>query len=377
MQIRLPYAAVLERKRNGLATFTAAICLVCLPLAQGTSQLTNTKRITAVSMSESAEGSRVRVNGDSVLDDYEAFRRGNRFYVRIPAADFVAAPRRFQGNGFEDVQVQKVGHSVVISFRLYPGANARVISIDNRLDVIFTSPNNFVVDKGATAVRNRVTRSSAREKSASLRAFSKTGSDVAGPIPPASPTAVPDYSISNPGSNVTPLSRSSQLGASQPNAAAPTPAPNTAASPMTTPYPTAYPPRSSTYIQPPVQPVAQTSNTSFDLESRSRTAFPWVRANKTMSAVAAVVGFGLLGVLPFVLYRRQQSRHAAITKASRGQPKYILNGELEEIFSSRLPSETSNGGRGGYVDHDATESLLGEISTSQGIVRDPRTREPM
>src|SRR5688500_13866393 len=136
MQIRLPNSGLLERKRHRLATFTAALCLVCFALAQGASQLTNTKRITAVQLAESAEGSRVTVTGDSLLDDYEAFRRGDRFYVRIPATDFVAAQPSFQGKGFEDVQVQKVGDSVVISFRLQPGVNARVIGAANRLDVI-------------------------------------------------------------------------------------------------------------------------------------------------------------------------------------------------------------------------------------------------
>ena len=108
MQTRLPKFGLLERKRRRLSTFTAALCLICFSLAQGASQLTNTKRITAVQVGESAEGSRVIVTGDSVLDDYEAFRRGERFYVRIPSADFVAASPRFQGQGFEDVKVQKV-----------------------------------------------------------------------------------------------------------------------------------------------------------------------------------------------------------------------------------------------------------------------------
>jgi hypothetical protein len=37
--------------------------------------------------SDSPEGSRVALSSDQSLNDYEAYRRGDRFYVRIPAAD--------------------------------------------------------------------------------------------------------------------------------------------------------------------------------------------------------------------------------------------------------------------------------------------------
>ena len=379
---------MLERTRHRLVTLIAALCLVGFALAQGASQVTNTKRITALTLAESGEGSRVTVTGDSLLDDYEAFRRGDRFYVRIPAADFIAAHPRFQGNGFEDVQVQKVGDSVVISFRLHPGANARVIGSANRLEVIFTSPSNFAVNNSATAVRNRVTRNSAGEKSPSLRVSSKARRDMAGPMPPASPTTAADDSLAYEGSIVTPPSRSSRR-ASQPNAVAtnaavpaPTPVPATAALSSATPYPTTspysstYPPGSSTYTPAPVQPVAQTSNRSFDFETRSRAAFQWIQANQAISAGAGIAVMGLLGVVLFFLYRRRQGRRAAMAKASRVQPKYSADDELEDMLAAAFPSKSSNVRPGRNVNQDAyaswDENTPTAMSSFENLARDPR-----
>src|SRR5687768_12477026 len=81
-----------------LAFLTLVNCGVAPTLAQKSSQ----KRITSVQIGELAGGSRVSVFSDSALNDYEAFRRGDRFYVRIPLADFVAARPTFRGDGFDD-----------------------------------------------------------------------------------------------------------------------------------------------------------------------------------------------------------------------------------------------------------------------------------
>jgi hypothetical protein len=87
--------------------------------------------------SDSSEGSRVALNSDQSLNDYEAYRRGDRFYVRIPAADVPNADA-LRGRGFADVKTQRVGDSIVISFRLQPGATARVEQRGNRIEIVFT-----------------------------------------------------------------------------------------------------------------------------------------------------------------------------------------------------------------------------------------------
>ncbi len=79
------------------------------------------------------------LSSDQSLNDYEAYRRGDRFYVKIPAAD-VPRAEALRGRGFADVKAQRSGESTVVSFRLQPGATARVEQHSNKLDVVFTVP---------------------------------------------------------------------------------------------------------------------------------------------------------------------------------------------------------------------------------------------
>ena len=382
MQIWLPKSELLERKRRRFSTFTAALCLICFSLAQGASQLTNTKRITAVQVGESAEGSRVIVTGDSLLDDYEAFRRGDRFYVRIPSADFVAASPRFQGHGFEDVQVQKVGDSVVISFRLHPGANARVIGAANRLEVIFTSPNHVASNNSASAVRNRVTRNSRAEKIPATRSTSKTGSDAAGPMPPDSSHTDTDYRVQPAASAATQRFQTStdalKTKAASRKGAVPAGTPESATTPvpMATPYPTtssyskAYPPANSTYTPAPIQPVAQTNDKFFGLEPRGRALLQWASTNKTDSVGVGLAVIGLLGVVLFLLYRRRRIRRAAMAKASRVQPKYSPDTELEDMLTTRLATESPQEQSGRYIEQDSYESWSESTETDESFFED-------
>lgn len=90
---------------------------------------------TAIHSTNSSEGSRVSLSSDQSLNDYEAYRSGNRFYVRIPRTNLSSQAAR--GRGFDDVNVQNNGDSTVLSFRLQPGATARVEQRSNQLDVVF------------------------------------------------------------------------------------------------------------------------------------------------------------------------------------------------------------------------------------------------
>ena len=390
MQIKLPKSGLLERKRRRLSAFTAALCLICFSLTQGVGQLTSTKRITAVQVGESAEGSRVIVTGDSLLDDYEAFRRGERFYVRIPSADFVAASPRFQGHGFEDVQVQKVGDSVVISFRLHPGANARVIGAANRLEVIFTSPNYVAGNNSANAVRNRVTRNSGAEKISATRSSSRTGSDAAGPMPPDSPNTdasysgqpaasatVPRFQTSTDALRTNPVSRKGAVPAGTPETA-------TTSVPMATPYPTTststpYPPANSTYTPAPIQPVAQANDKFLGFEKRGRTLLQWARTNKSESVGISLGVLGLLGVVLFLLYRGRRIRRTAKARASRVQPKYSPDIELEDMLTTGQGTESTQAKPGPYGEQNSYESWSESSETDEWFFEDlpagPRAEE--
>src|ERR1044071_5883608 len=138
MKINLINSKVVATRWN-FGILAAGVCLVWVAFLSGAAKVSNDKRIAAVQLGSGAEGARVTIVSDAGLNDYEAFRRGERFYVRIPLAEFTAPKPGFHGDGFDDVQVQKVGDSVVVSFKLQPGASARVDQHGNRLEVIFTS----------------------------------------------------------------------------------------------------------------------------------------------------------------------------------------------------------------------------------------------
>ena len=61
--------------------------------------------------------------------------------MRIPAAD-VPRPEAVRGRAFGDVKVQRGASDTVVSFRLQPGATARVEQRGNKLDVVFTMPGS-------------------------------------------------------------------------------------------------------------------------------------------------------------------------------------------------------------------------------------------
>src|SRR6266550_142394 len=189
MRINLLKSAVFKTKcRRGVALL-ALVISIWLALTPGAAQSRNQKRITSLQVGEISEGSRVTVVSDSALNDYEAFRRGDRFYVRIPLAEFTAGQPHFRGDGFEDVQVQKVGDSVVVSFKLQPGATARVDQRSNRLEVIFSAPNSMARGNRTNAEFNRGTYIPADGivRVRNPQTLQHRDRDAAGPIPPGSP----------------------------------------------------------------------------------------------------------------------------------------------------------------------------------------------
>jgi hypothetical protein len=109
---------------------------------QATPQQPAKKNLAAVRTGESPEGGRATITSDAPLNDYEAYRSGNRYYVVIPQANAPSAPGNARGRGFDDVQVHKRGNDTVLSFRLKPGTTAHVNQKFNRLEVVFNSPSD-------------------------------------------------------------------------------------------------------------------------------------------------------------------------------------------------------------------------------------------
>jgi HEAT repeat protein len=86
--------------------------------------------------SDTGSGSRVTIKSDDPLNDYSAYRSGDRFYVVLPKSA-AGAVSKGSGKGYTDVQVQQRGDSVVVSYKVQPGAKPRVEQKFNRLDVVF------------------------------------------------------------------------------------------------------------------------------------------------------------------------------------------------------------------------------------------------
>ena len=297
-------------------------------------------------LGEAIEGSRVTLVSDSALSDYEAFRRGDRFYVRIPLADFTTAPPRFRANGFEDVQIQKVGDGLVISFKLLPGASARVDLRGNRLDVIFSSPNRSSYLASRTGTSGRVEN----PQTANSR-------DTSGPVPPVSTQGPRDRVISetsdgtdtrgsqdpwaiNPG-NSGRTSRRTRASETPGNAEVPS------ATPIS-PVASSTPVTSSThpavaYASSPAPASAATASRSGSFSNLRRRSMNWVSANRLASLLGALI---LLALILFVVMalrnRREGVAKAKRAKVPKVQPRYSEGNELSSELTSELSSASAS-----------------------------------
>src|SRR6201989_284044 len=100
------------------------------------SSASSSRRVIVGRGSDTASGSRTTITADDSLNDYSAYRSGDRFYVVLPKSA-AGAVAKGGGKGYTDVQVQQRGDSVVVSYKVQPGAKPRVEQKFNRLDVVF------------------------------------------------------------------------------------------------------------------------------------------------------------------------------------------------------------------------------------------------
>src|SRR6266851_3162398 len=162
------------------ATLVAAQSQIIGPPAQSNADGPSKRpHVTTLRASDSPDGSRVTVSSDQSLNNYEAYRRGDRFYVRIPAADVTRAEAT-RGRGFGDVKAQRSGDSTVVSFRLQPGATAHVEQHSNRLEVVFTMPGgNSSTNAGRDTTRPQSNPDSAVSRKANANKPSSSNSSIA------------------------------------------------------------------------------------------------------------------------------------------------------------------------------------------------------
>jgi len=103
-------------------------------------------------VSDSPEGSRVVLTADQSLNSYEAYRRGDRFYIEIPLS-YVPHPETVQGRAFTDVKVERFKQVTILSFGLPRGGMARVEEWSDRLEIVFVAARGRVTTSAAPAAR--------------------------------------------------------------------------------------------------------------------------------------------------------------------------------------------------------------------------------
>jgi HEAT repeats len=279
----------------------------------------NVKRpkVTTLRASDSAEGSRIAVNSDQSLSDYEAYRRGDRFYVKIPPTD-VPRAEAVRGRAFSDVKVQRGGDSTVVSFRLQPGATARVEPHGNKLDVVFTMAG-------------------AKSSSSSSRDIARNN---AGPEPPVSDWKRQSSRNANSSAGTNSLGTSTGRNANESGssaAAKPTSTPKTSATPTSSPAPS---PASTALAQMSPTPkasaalaqqrgaaspsstanptqTAQTTTTWNKVKQRVRYWILLAQLNPIPVAIGAAVLLFLLGLLILQRRRARATRRARLRKVPK------------------------------------------------------------
>lgn len=287
--------------------------------------------------SDSTDGSRVALTANQSLNDYEAYRRGDRFYVRIPAAD-VPRPEAVRGRAFGDVKVQRGAKDTVVSFRLQPGATARVEQRGNKLDVVFTMPGSR--SDGSNSTARNMTRNDP------------------GPAPPPADSQRRGNSNSNSariGSPDRPGNRNSGDRAAA--SARPTPTPRATPSPRTSPTPSATPsstpsnsasPRMSPVVaqrsSPSPTPTSASSQTTAqgttwnNLKQKARYWILVAQLNPVPVGIGVAVLLLLIGLL-IMQRRRAKGARRARYRASPKKPDVPVAAKAAVPVAEAQPAE--------------------------------------
>jgi len=411
MKINFLNSAVLRNRWRGGVALLVWLISTWFALTPGAAQSRNQKRVTSIHVGAVSEGSRVTLVSDLALNDYEAFRRGDRFYVRIPLADFAAGQPHFRADGFEDVQVQKVGDSVVVSFKLQPGATARVDQRSNRLDVIFSAPNRMARSNRTNAESSRgtyiPTDGIVRVRNPQTPRYRDR--DAAGPIPPGSPrspgspqatrervvvgrvsdsqtpnsqpaTNPREYSNrrasnrsagnrslseSERSSSVSRRETSSSVSKSEPSLSISKSEPSPTVAPSTSP---GYPALTTSTPAAPVasQPAAKSPGLGVSQTGKSWSdiARQWVSANRQASLLGALLLVCVVVLLAALLFRRRKN----VVKAKRegttlAQPKHSPDVALSSpAANAPVNSPASNMASRDFVDENTARPRASELT---------------
>lgn len=364
----LKSSKVINKQRQAL-TCATLLCLVCLALIPAAAQVKNQKRV-SLQLGDAVEGSRVTVVSDSALSDYEAFRRGDRFYVKLPLAEFATAVPGLRANGFDDVQVQRVGDGLIISFKLQPGASARVSLRGNRLDVIFTAANRSFYVANRTVTPNEVHAENPDRgptppgsTSGSLERFvSETTSD--GSRGPQDPWAI------NPATGVGRRGRGNSGGqpaASTTETASALQSPAPAFTPAVSP---GYPALSATSPANTATSTSSVSRSGSSPSQRASSLAQWVATNRLATLLGALVLLALILYLVLAFRKRREgTTRARLAKANKVQPKVSEGEDLSEISPSPIVTPITS------LKNEAA-AQYSAVTPDRPVVQIPSTPQP-
>jgi hypothetical protein len=334
-----------------------------------TNNASKRQRVATLRASDSRDGSRVALSSDQSLNNYEAYRRGDRFYVKIPPAD-VPRAEIVRGRAFADVKVQRGADGTVVSFRLQPGATAHVEQSGNKLDVVFKMPagssaatnNNREVGRNnagpapplnsnrrapsnaKTSTQPGSLRGSAnRNSSDRTNTASTRPSPLPIPKPTPSPAATPATAKSSPSPQTSPVAKASPSAAQVKSSPAATSSQN--------------------------QPVTQ-GHTWSKLKERARYWLLLAQLNPPPVAIGVGVLLLLLGLFVF------QRRRARTTKRARPrkEPKKVTPAveTAKAVVEPAKPSAPPVAETAAVVGAGAVASSLVAAKSSEDIPA-PRT----
>ncbi|HLL13543.1 MAG TPA: HEAT repeat domain-containing protein [Pyrinomonadaceae bacterium] len=327
-----------------LLAFVASLCLAAVNFervraqqpAATPAQKARTKRITPLKTSETADGSRVTITSDGELNDYSAYRSGDRFIVVVPQAEGGGGGAR--GRGFEGAQVERRGKDLVYTFKLQPGATARVNQRFNRLDVQFSAAKGANANASGAAARPTPTATPTRRTPPEEAGIIKPPTNVnAQPTPDARRTTDPN---ANANANTNALAAATPF-------VIPSPAAGTTPSAIATPTATPEATPGADQIaqaQPSIAPPTSITTSAPSTTTPTSVGAVVTRNWPWLLAALLAVGIGLFFVSRFSGGDRDQSRSLPPPVPSDTKPVTVKETKTPELKPSSASSSVTTGG---------------------------------
>jgi hypothetical protein len=283
------------------------------------------RHVTTLRSNDSPQGSRVTISSDQSLMEYEAYRRTDKFCLRIPATE-VPRVEAVRGRGFADVSAQRSGSNTLLSFRLRPpGATARVEQKENRLDVVFTMP-------GAQSPASHPTREVARNNAGPV---SPAGRSVANLNSPPTMNSLFDRGTTT-RSTLTP-----KPGVTPKSSPAPSPSPSAQANPSAVSKVSPVDAQQKVSASPAMNNAASQQPQGFTWKQRLRSWILLAQLNPVPVAIGAGVLLLLIGLAVFQRQRAKATRPVgALGVAKNSEPAVQKPGPAVSIHRAK-PAEAA------------------------------------